>query len=93
MTQRKARKTRQWVAKSLQSTHKRAMCEAVRVKPKLQWRHQEVRDARNVKGTSAFSEQSQPKRGHMGCNWQGHRAFRAHIILSCASDSGHGYRI
>jgi hypothetical protein len=32
----------------LQATPERALCEAVRIKPKMQWRPQKVRDTNNV---------------------------------------------
>jgi hypothetical protein len=51
--------------KSLQAAPERAMLEAVRVKPKLQWRPQDVGIVRNVECLSRKAtgkEWSQPKR-------------------------------
>jgi hypothetical protein len=50
--------------------------EAVRVKPKLQWRPQDAAVARNVdhllrKATG--NRAAIPKRGLVACSWQGHR--------------------
>jgi hypothetical protein len=53
-----------------------AMCEVVRVNPKLQWRPLDIGDARN--GTSAEESHRQggepiQERSHVGSKWQGHR--------------------
>jgi hypothetical protein len=47
---RKACEVRQYIAESgsLKSAYERAMLKAVRVKPKLQWRFQDIQDTRNV---------------------------------------------
>jgi hypothetical protein len=67
-------------SRSLLTTSKRELCEAVKVKLKMQWRPQEVRDIRNtcLPRKVACSEQSQPKREANGWKLES-------IILSEAS--------
>jgi hypothetical protein len=67
---------------SLQAAPERAISKVMRVKPRFQWRPQEVGDASNVECLSrkaAGSKQSQPERGHMACNWQNH----GQTVLAC----------
>jgi hypothetical protein len=48
----------------------------VRVKLKLQWRTLECGHTRNMEHLlrkAEDSKQSQPKKGHLGYKWQGHR--------------------
>jgi hypothetical protein len=49
------------------------MCEAMRVKPKMQKKHQEVRGVRNMECLPKESHRQQvepaQKRSHVGCKW------------------------
>lgn len=69
-------------------------CEAVRVKPKVQWRPQEAGDTRNTECLAeSVSSRSQwakppPKIRPVGCNHQGHRDGAIQAFRSLVKTTG-----
>jgi hypothetical protein len=65
---------------SLHAGPVRKMCEAVKVKLKMQWRSQE--HGTSLKKATG-NNHCQSKRGHVGCSYQGHRGGAAQACSAC----------
>jgi hypothetical protein len=93
--QRKGWEDRQCVAGlvSLEGTHEKAICRAVRVKPKPQWRPHNVGNTRNIEHflprKATGNEYRQPRRDNVGCNKKSQmpKLMGTHIMIPCGPDA------
>jgi hypothetical protein len=84
----------------MQLAHERVLCEALRVKPKLQWRPQDVVDVRNMKlfpRKAIGNKFSQPKREATWADYDKAiwkklpKLFCSQVMLLHCLDAHHGF--